>query len=249
MKLVVNPKYENLRPFLLQVLQRGYKVEKIYSNTRNIVEQCSEQGVELVVKIFNKPTDFNRVIYTFFRPSKAKRAYEYSLKLRELGFEAPEPVAYMEEPRCGFFYTGCYVSVNAAEYSPVSDFLSYDFENPLQRQKLTALADALASLAYRLHSKHIMYNDFNESNILYKECEGSFEFKIVDLNRMRFGVNSKECFAKDLSNLGFRRDMMEKIVAIYCSKMGYDYQTFFAKVQKHKHRWQRHYNIKHKWKL
>ena len=74
MKVVVNPEYKHLEGFLVEALSHSYNADNVYRNFRNIVEDVNVDGLRVVVKIFKKPTEFNRVIYSFLRPTKAKRS-------------------------------------------------------------------------------------------------------------------------------------------------------------------------------
>lgn len=50
------------------------------------------------------------VIYTFFRRSKARRSYEHAVRLRALGIDSPEPIAWSEYRRHGLLSDTYYVS-------------------------------------------------------------------------------------------------------------------------------------------
>ena len=94
---------------------------KKFGNFRNIVEDTTVDGLHLVVKKFKKPTEANRVVYSFLRPSKAKRAYNYSNRLLQMGFDVPEPVAYMEVNKGLFFHTGYFLCLYT-DYRAIADF-------------------------------------------------------------------------------------------------------------------------------
>ena len=168
MRVVVNPKYENLRPFIESILTRSYKVDKVYRNFRNIVEDTTVDGIHVVVKIFKKPTEANRVVYSFLRPTKAKRSYDYSLRLRASGIDVPEPVGYVEKNKGLFFHTGCYVCVYT-DFRSISDFSDIDISVPGNKERLEAFMAAFAAYAADFHARGFVHNDFNIDNILYQE--------------------------------------------------------------------------------
>ena len=64
--------------------------------TRNIIKEFEVEGNKVVVKSFKVPNVLNKVIYRYFRKSKAKRSYEYAIKLQEKGIGTPQPYAYFE---------------------------------------------------------------------------------------------------------------------------------------------------------
>lgn len=226
MKVVVNPDFKQFEGFLTEVLNRSYNAENVYRNFRNTVEDVTVDGLRVVVKIFKKPTEFNRVVYSFIRPTKAKRSYEYSLRLLSLGVDVPQPIGYVEKKKGLFFHTGCYVCVYT-DYRPVTDFKDKPLDNP----QIAAFVDALAEYAASFHSMGLLHNDFNIDNILYKIVDGKFKFQLIDLNRVKFHNHSTLLCAKDISNIHFRDDMMKALIAKYCSIRGLNLKSFSEKVR------------------
>ena len=56
----------------------------------------------MMVKFFKVPHIFNRIAYTFFRGSKAKRSYDNSMKILDF---VPKPIGYIEYKKFGLLYT------------------------------------------------------------------------------------------------------------------------------------------------
>jgi len=50
-------------------------------------QQCSAQ--KLKVYLHSPPHIINRVVYSFFRQSKAERSYIYSMEIQQHGFDTP----------------------------------------------------------------------------------------------------------------------------------------------------------------
>ena len=223
-KVVVNPKYEKFSDFVRNVWRENYAPDRIYRNYRNIVEKVTVDGVQLVVKKFKKPTEFNRVVYTFLRPSKAKRSYEYSLRLLNLGFETPDPVGYVEMRKHGIFHTGYYVCLYS-DYRSIGELLNLDFydENPEKIGLLKQFIKAFAAYCVDLHRHHITHNDYNKENILYKIIDGKFHFALIDVNRSNFKSHSRIQFTSDLANLGCSPIVVAAIVVEYCKIRNWDY--------------------------
>ena len=231
MKVVVNPEFKHLEGFVTDAIQRSYKAENVYRNFRNTVEDVTVDGLRLVVKIFKKPTEFNRVVYSFLRPTKAKRSYEYSLRLLDLGIDVPLPVGYVEKRKGLFFHTGCYICVYT-DYKPITDFK----DKPLDDPQTAAFIDAFSEYAASFHGRNLVHNDFNIDNILYKVVDGKFRFQLIDLNRVQFHNHSLMRCAKDISNIHFRPDMMQAIISRYCGFRGLDFKSFSEKVKKNSNR-------------
>ena len=89
MKLVLNPSYCQLRNFVQKLPISFPTLGDCIYKARNELRKFSYEGQWYVVKNYKVPLFINRIAYTFFRPSKASRAYEYALKLRSMGIETP----------------------------------------------------------------------------------------------------------------------------------------------------------------
>lgn len=184
MKLYIHPDYGYLEQELQRVASGNYTVEKTYCKQRNIVEKVILGGKPFVVKTFKRPTLANCFIYTFFRKSKARRAYEYALMLLEKGIRTPFPVAYMEVKKNGLFHTG-YLVTEFFDAPTLSQIAPGD----LSKEELTKLGSSFISFTINLQEKRILPLDYNPGNIFYfpDEKSGGYNFALTDINRMRFG--------------------------------------------------------------
>lgn len=109
MKITVNPGMEHLRQFVRQLPELFPASGEVLHDGRNQIRAFDIEGERLVVKRYKRPSAFNAVMYSFFRKSKARRAYEHALRLRELEIDTPEPVAWSEYRRNGLI-TETYLS-------------------------------------------------------------------------------------------------------------------------------------------
>lgn len=184
MRIHIHPDYEFLRPKIKQIVAGHYTPDKVFCHRRNVVEKITISGKEFVLKRYKRPTILNCIVYTFFRKSKARRAYEYALRLLKNGINTPFPVAYIEEKRYGFFHTG-YLLTEYMDLPTLSQVKAED----MSVAKLSQLETDLISFTILLQEKRILPLDYNPSNIFYNydECLGSFSFALTDINRMRFG--------------------------------------------------------------
>lgn len=186
MNIVVHPKYMYMKHDFMRIVQGNYVSEKVFCNKRNVVEKITLSGKKFVVKKFKRPTLANCFIYTFFRKSKARRAYENALLLLEKDIVTPFPVAYMEIKKSGFFHTGILVTEymelpTMAEIKPDGNILSND--------ELKILIDDFIKFTILLNDKEIMPLDYNPGNLFYYKNDktGHYGFALTDINRMRFG--------------------------------------------------------------
>ena len=184
MRIHIHPDYEFLRPEIKQIVSGRYSVDKVFCNKRNVVEKITIADKKFVLKRYKRPTIANCVIYTLFRKSKARRAYEYALRLLKNGVNTPFPVAYIEEKRYGFFHTGYLLT----EYMNLPTLAQIKVEE-LPFEQLHRLEHDLISFTIQLQEKRILPLDYNPSNIFYSydDAEGCFSFALTDINRMRFG--------------------------------------------------------------
>lgn len=86
-KTVVHPDYARFEDFVRRLPQENFPIDRVFCDRRNTVVATHDQGMAMVVKKYARPTLFNCFVYTFFRPSKAERAYRYALRLARCGVE------------------------------------------------------------------------------------------------------------------------------------------------------------------
>ena len=121
MKVVTNPAYPFLTLFLSHLSDRFETEGTTIYEGRNMLKRFNIEGCELVVKSFKVPLFVNRVVYTFFRKSKARRSYEYAFELLKRGSSTPEPLGYIEVYKHGLFK----YSYSVSAYSEATDIREY----------------------------------------------------------------------------------------------------------------------------
>ena len=121
MKVVTNPAYPFLADFFCHLSDRFETEGTTIYEGRNVLKRFNIEGCELVVKSFKVPFFVNRVIYTLFRKSKARRSYEYAFEILKRGSNTPEPLGYIEEYKHGLLSH----SYSVSAYSGASDIREY----------------------------------------------------------------------------------------------------------------------------
>ena len=96
MKVVINPKYNFLTDFIYHLPGCFFKDGETIYQGRNILKKYDIQGYRLIVKRFKRPNIINQIVYSFFRRSKARRSFDYSLEVQKRGFGVADPIAYIE---------------------------------------------------------------------------------------------------------------------------------------------------------
>lgn len=207
-KYKLNTPFENrFKDFLLNIKEHFQTNTQTIHKARNELKVISYDGIETVVKAFKVPNAINKFAYTYLRDSKAKKSYDYSLKIGDF---SPTPIGYIEFYEKGLLTKSYFVS----------EKFDYDFtiREPLLDDKFEnkeLILRAFAKFTYELHENGIFHNDYSPGNILIKKDGNSFIFKIVDINRMKFFTLDGESRARNFSKLWARDDELEMMADEY----------------------------------
>ncbi|QEZ88623.1 hypothetical protein ACIB15232_0452 [Aliarcobacter cibarius] len=220
-KFVLNDEFKNFKDFLINIKNYFKENRNTIHKARNEIKVIEHENQKLVVKSFKKPNFLNRVVYTFYRSSKAKKSYEYALKIKDF---TPKPIGYIE-----FFTAGL---IDESYF--ISECFEYDYtiREPLLNKdfpKKEKILKAFARFTYELHENEIFHLDYSPGNILIKEEGENFIFKIVDINRMRFGKLSLNQKMKNFSKLWISDEDLEIVINEYSKMIGLHEKTLFFK--------------------
>ncbi len=195
MKIVVNPTYDHLRGFI-ESIPNSFETEgRIIYSGRNLIKVMEVNGIEINVKRYGIPAFVNRVVYSFFRVPKGRRAFEYPQMLLQKGFETPVPIAYIEQRRCGLIDYSYFVSMQSPYQRNFYEFGNADIEH------CKDVVIAFARYTAELHQAGIMHRDYSPGNILFDKINGKYHFMLVDINRMSFGRISVEMGCANFARL------------------------------------------------
>lgn len=185
--------HPNFKNFLLDIREYFKNSNHSIHKARNEIKIIEHDNVKTVVKSFKVPHLLNKIIYTFFRTSKAYKSYEYSLKIAPF---APTPIGYIAFQKFGLIHDAYFIS----------EHFDYDFtiREPLLDENFEEkenIFKAFAQFTYELHEKGILHLDYSPGNILIKKETNDYVFKIVDINRMQFKTLSLDERLKNFSML------------------------------------------------
>lgn len=174
---------------------------------RNEIKTIEFNNENLIVKSFKIPNIINKIIYTFFRDSKAKKSYENSIKIIDF---VPKPIGYIEFKKSGLIDESYFVSEN----------FEYDFtiREPLLNTHFLdkeEIFKAFAIFTHKLHENGIFHLDYSPGNILIKKEGNCYIFKIVDINRMEFKPLNLDERLKNFSKLWAKDEDLEIIIKEY----------------------------------
>ena len=158
MKITINPAIRHVQPFIERLPEVFPVSGEVLHEGRNQIRAFDIGGESLVVKRYKRPHLFNRVMYSFFRKNKARRAKD------------------------GLIADTYFVS-RRSELTPLPQTMRR-FPAP----DTLPVLEAFARFTVRLHEQGICHEDFNQTNILweYDGTAGNYRFQLIDINRMRF---------------------------------------------------------------
>lgn len=184
MKIKISPRYAFAEPFIRSLIHPDFFTEKgkILQSGRNTIKLFNTDKQPFVVKRYEHLSLFNRFIYGTLRRSKAERAYLHAIRLRELGIDTPEEVAFIEIRKYGLLQTSYFVSAYS-NYLPLWPIAEQYSHNP----ELSPILDALAKFLFNMHRAGVLHKDLNIGNLLYKRVDqDKYLFQVIDTNRMQF---------------------------------------------------------------
>ena len=180
-------------------------------NARNQIKILKNSDMEVAVKAYKVPSFFNKIIYTFLRKPKAYRAYHYAKKLENMGIDTPKAYSYI-----------CFYKFFLLERSYfISEKINYEFTikevfNNDAVQNHDAILIKFGEFARSLHDKNVEHKDLSPGNILVTKNETSYDFSIVDINRMNFTPMNFKQRMQNLSKLWTSEENLKLIAHGYC---------------------------------
>lgn len=194
---------------------------------RNELKIIELEGIKTVVKSFKIPHLLNRIVYTYFRKSKAYKSYHNALRLRELNISTPEPIALIE-----FFESGL-----LTDSYFISEYFDYDFTirtpllEPLEERE--EILRAFAAYTYGLHQAGVWHLDYSPGNILIKKVDHEYQFSIVDINRMEFRSITPLQGCENFNKLWASDEELEIMGREYARLSGFNVAVTIAEMKRH----------------
>lgn len=146
---------------------------------RNIVAELDG----MCIKAFAVPGVARGLIYTHLREPKAKRAYDNAQRLLSMGIDTPAPLGYVVNTDRGILKESYYVCRMLEGYS--------ELRGIEKRCDFDSLVTSLARFMLKLHRKGVYFKDFTQGNVLFRKIGAGYEFALVDINRMEFGITDR----------------------------------------------------------
>ncbi len=181
---------------------------------RNEIKIIEYDNQKFVVKSFKIPHIVNKIVYSFFRNSKAKKSYDNAIKISPF---VPKAIAYIEFKKFGLIHDSYFIS-NQFDY----DFTIREPLLDLEFKDREKIFQEFADFTYQLHEENIYHLDYSPGNILIKQEKDNYIFKIVDINRMEFKKLTLEERLKNFSKLWAKDEDMSIIVKEYAKIINKD---------------------------
>lgn len=214
-KIVISDGFKAAETFVNRLPETFDTTGTMLYNKRNVVKSFNVGGTTLIVKKFKRPNIIQRVSYTFFKKSKAERAYIFAKMLRDRGIGTPREVAYIEVYDGLLMSDSYFVSLPCFLPSLKGLLRREDFDKPV--------AAELAGFIAMLHNCGVLHGDLNFSNILYeKDSNGHYKFVLIDTNRSKFRKPSYHDCIENLKRLTHERLPLKFILNRYALVRGWN---------------------------
>jgi len=240
MKLVIHPEYNYFSDWLKKIPSffstQGVTIYK----SRNELKVFDADFGKVVIKSFRVPHIINRFVYSFLRFSKAERSYAYSMEILKRGFNAPQPIAYMELFKTGLLTKSYYISAYS-DYSLMRDF---NFIKKITEEDVVILK-SFARYTAGLHEKEIYHVDYSPGNILYKREGENVFFDLIDVNRIKFKKVTEEMAYMAFHRMDLSIEMLEIVAREYALQRGMDVEKCIVEIKRHNLKTMRPYKSFH----
>jgi hypothetical protein len=196
--------------FVFELIKNFNESGRLFDDRkRNKIKIFEKDGLSINVKSFKIPNFINKLVYRYFRDSKAKRSYLFANKLIEFGIGTPKPLAYLEHATFFGLLDSYYISEHLA-----ADLTFRELVEIPDYPEHAVILQQFMHFCFELHEKGIEFLDHSPGNtLIVKTGPGQYRFYLVDLNRMQFHTHMPfEMRMKNLSRLTPKKDMLSKWV-------------------------------------
>lgn len=214
----VNPAYLFLQEQMERIPQAwAHGDGKTIFEGRNQVREMTICNVALAVKRYRRLSGIKSIIYTYMRPSKAMRAFIYSLEYLHRGIPTPEGVAAVEVYRHNLLTDSYFISILSPGKMLFPELVLADNYDPVTARQV-------ADFIYLMHSRGVINRDPNLKNILSRISprDGTRTLEAIDINRSVFTDSSfpRKLITRNLARITHRRSLLMHIVERYALRAG-----------------------------
>lgn len=223
--LSIFPTYSNIKTIIASSIENFHSTGELFvAGRRNTIKLFKvDESLTLNIKSFRKPILINRIIYKYFRKSKARRSYEYASVLLKNDIGTPKPIAFKENSNFVGLQDSYYVCEHIFCDLTYRELVETDYpdgENILRQ---------FVHFTYKMHKNGIEFKDHSPGNTLISNNnDGTYSFYLVDLNRMNFHLTMPfETRMKNLSKITPKKEMVAIMSNEYAKISGEDETLVF----------------------
>ncbi|HBK72039.1 MAG TPA: Kdo domain containing protein [Flavobacteriaceae bacterium] len=244
MKKTIHKNYYSLKTQLQDVINNFTSSGTLIGDgDRNKIKIYKIGNDTINIKSFKVPNFINKVVYRFFRKSKAQRSYEYANILTEKKIGTPQPIAYFENTTLfglqESYYVCKHLNYDLTYRELVTDPDYPDHENILRQ---------FTKFTWQLHEKGVYFKDHSPGNTLIVKNGDAYDFFLVDLNRMSFFELDLEARMRNFSRLTPKKEMIKTMSAEYAKLSNNDFENIYEKMWFYTNQFQEKYHRKKRFK-
>ncbi len=165
--------------------------------------------ITIIVKSFKIPDAVQGWIYAHWRPSKARRSFEYAKKLQALGINTHRPLAYTERFAQGKLRESYFFSELIDHDFAIRDILNQGDNADF------AIIRQFVAFTYAMHKKNVLHLDHSPGNTLVKKNDRACDFFIIDINRIQFKKVNLHAGLKNFARLSNNGNIIKFIASCY----------------------------------
>ncbi len=244
MKIKVTEAFQKSKAEIEAVFKNFYSEGRLLGKgERNQIKLFKLQGQTINVKSFKIPNPVNKIVYKYFRKSKAQRSFENATYLLEQGIGTPQPIAYAENFSLfglkDSYYASAHLDCDLTFRELITNEQYPDKENIIKQ---------FTAFTFLLHENNILFKDHSPGNTLIKKMDGQYHFYLVDLNRMEFKKLSFEERIKNFARLTPKKEMVKTMSESYAHLINKNKDEVFNLMWKMTEDFQQRYHRKRKLK-
>lgn len=239
MKLVTAKAYQNTSTAIEQAAVSFNQTGSVLYEGRNVVKILEIAGERINVKRFRTPNLLNKVVYRFFRKSKAQRSFEYAQRLQDHKVGTPHPIAFLEQyTTWGLGYSFYFSQQLDCDFT----FRALIHDDTIKNRN--EILRHYVAFVFHMHEQGIYFLDNSPGNTLITKNASGYEFALVDLNRMRFYDIPYEDRLRNFERLAPVKWMYEIMGAEYARLSGTNPQEAIDKMWGFTERFQEKFHSK-----
>jgi len=245
-KIILNANYKSQEKAILQLVNHFFdEGNLIVQGSRNTIKSNFLENEKVNIKFFKKPGLFKSIIYSFFRSTKAKRSYDYANYLINHHIQTPLPIAYIEARNSLGLLGDSFYFCQQIDY----DFTIRELiHNPLFPNR-NIILEQFTEFTFKMHEAKVNFLDHSPGNtLIIKKESGSYDFFLIDLNRMKFEDLTLEKRMDNFKKMWLSKQMVKVVAKKYAELSNLPQEKLYLLLLKKTTQFKRKITKKKYWK-